>query len=1499
MIFEQKDKINLNKDISIVNQQKEEIVRSVIFETHKLISGKSDETTTRNLMVFLEIFCWKLPLKILLTTEPKELASFIKQRYSFIKQMPETAITISVTSGAKPESESAFVILECRLKNRPFIIDSLIEHFNHSDYCLSLPLYALLSVEYSEDKRLLSLQKGTDETLSKETYCCFILDNVERHEFDKIERETRDILEKVCCVVDDFPKMLQVVDDYSLNVECGVSESLMACERRRLFDWFTSGNAIFLGSGEFLDSNATSELAWENIDNPLGYIRRKMEMNDPTMLVDIGKLAGYFLESGLQINLIKTLNISEVHRRDKIQILFRKKKNSDRATRIGFFLILFTDRSLKEDALSIPLARLKVNSILDGMVEKGKISNPGGHTFKAALDFFDRIPKSELFRVDQAELVAMYEQFLHFNDYKQTQLGIYTQPNRRYAHITFCIPAHRFSRDVLDQIKKILCERIEIESEIDYSFQLGTNVYTHHIYWFPENQCKLDMIDLDLIERQVAHLTTTWQEEFQALLKAKYPDTFHSLEKIYDKSFDVRFQTTCSLKEAVESIEFIELLRSSGSDQVNLEVFPDRDESIVYIYSHNKYDLNDIMPLLQNMSLRVLDEKRFNSLVGFDSVYIYVYYVKSLYRQYEVFPDFTSRFCELLTGILEKKTENDVLNGLSLTAGLDHKQINLFILYRNYARQIGAPNLDFDKSLLENPDAVLALCNYFTLKFKPEANKKGLSVLQLNEIESSVQKTIDQVSTIAEDTVFRTILNLMVSTVRTNYFVGGNHSTIAIKVKCEMVEKMPSPRPLFEIYVHDIHMEGIHLRGGMIARGGIRHSDRPEDFRTEVLGLMNTQMIKNVVIIPEGSKGGFIVKQLPTDPAEKEKAVEEQYKIYIHALLSLTDNIVNGKVAPPQDVLRYDSDDYYLVVAADKGTALLSDTANEISAERKYWLKDAFASGGKNGYDHKKMAITAKGAWECVKLHFLEMGIDTQTDPISMIGIGDMSGDVFGNGLLLSKSIRLKGAFNHRHIFIDPAPNPESTWIERQRLFHLPNSAWTDFDKSLISSGGGVFERSAKSISLSHEMKRMLKTTVDTISGEGIIKLLLQCDVDLLWNGGVGTYVKASTEKDQDAGDTANDSVRINANQLRVKVIGEGGNLGLTHKARLEAAARGICLNTDAIDNSGGVDTSDREVNLKILLDGLMAEQQISSLEARNCLLEQLTGDIAELVLDNNRNQCRIISMDALRSKSGISPFLDCLTYLKEQNFVEIHPENLPSMDTWNENYNSELGILRPDLALLLSYTKMVFYQDLLRSDYLNDPSLRTIYVGYFSSLITQSYNLEKFKHPLHNEIIGTILVNRIINNAGITLLPGIQLKTACSPADVIVAYCITEQLLEADSIRSGIEDELADENLLSVYTRLIQIEEIISMLTARILNQYSSDHLGFSILEKLRSRVNDARQLYAKSSQFQIKHYRDKLEEKWQLSLLSPSLADRFIQCCFVIENLDPFLFDDYAVGS
>jgi glutamate dehydrogenase len=821
--------------------------------------------------------------------------------------------------------------------------------------------------------------------------------------------------------------------------------------------------------------------------------------------------------------------------------------------------------------------------------------------------------------------------------------------------------------------------------------------------------------------------------------------------------------------------------------------------------------LSDSLPMLERMGLRVLEERPYRiAPASGDPIWLHDFGLATGDAEIEidaVGAIFEEAFGRVFTG----EVENDGFNRLVLAARLAADEIVVLRAYAKYLRQIGFPLSQgfIEQTLAGNPAIARMLANLFRLRFDPEKGDEEGAKLQVGAIEQA----LDRVDNLNEDRVLRQVLALVLATTRTNYWrrdaEGRRRSFLSFKLDPAKVPGLPDPKPMFEIFVYSVRFEGVHLRGGKVARGGLRWSDRPEDFRTEVLGLVKAQMVKNVVIVPVGSKGGFVLKRAPA-ATDREAYLKEGvacYKDYLRGLLDLTDNLVGGKVAPPPQVRRHDPDDPYLVVAADKGTATFSDYANAMSAEYGFWLGDAFASGGSAGYDHKGMGITARGAWESVKRHFREMGVDTQSTDFTVVGIGDMSGDVFGNGMLLSKHIRLVAAFDHRHVFIDPEPDAASSWAERKRLFDLPRSSWGDYNAMLLSRGGGVWPRSAKSIPVSPEARRALGIEVrsesESLPPNELISAILKAPVDLLYNGGIGTYVKSADESHAAVGDRTNDAIRVNGAELRCKVVAEGGNLGLTQLGRIEYALGGGRVYTDAIDNSAGVDTSDHEVNIKILLGLVIADGELTE-KQRNTLLAQMTDQVAALVLRDNYFQTQSLSIAGRIAPSLLDAQHRFIQFLEKAGRLDRALEFLPSDEAIAERRSKKLGLTAPERAVLLAYSKMWLSDAVLESDLPEDEWVATALGRYFPQTLREAYAGVMPRHPLKREIIATHVVNSMVNRVGSTFVHRLMETTGARPAEIVRAYLLQREIFgyvplwqSIEALDNKVPDQIQSEMLI------------------------------------------------------------------------------------------------------
>jgi glutamate dehydrogenase len=834
--------------------------------------------------------------------------------------------------------------------------------------------------------------------------------------------------------------------------------------------------------------------------------------------------------------------------------------------------------------------------------------------------------------------------------------------------------------------------------------------------------------------------------------------------------------------------------------------------------------LSDVLPMLENLGLRVVAEEPFRiDCADGRAVWIHEFQLSGIALLTSVSSAIRARFEEALVAVWSGRVEDDGFNRLVLAAGLTARQAAVLRLYAKFLRQAGTA---FSQAYMEDalsgqPDIARRLVQLFETRFDP--GRTGSSLTAVAEIQA-IDHALDTVQSLDEDRILRSFLTLVLRTLRTNYYQkspsGEAKPYLAVKLASSDIDFLPLPRPFFEIYVYSPRVEGVHMRAGKVARGGIRWSDRREDFRTEILGLMKAQTIKNAVIVPVGSKGGFVVKQPPrardkSDSGDRLAAEGiECYKTLIRGLLDLTDNIVSEgpgrrRVVPPPDVVRHDDDDPYLVVAADKGTATFSDFANAISEEYGFWLGDAFASGGSSGYDHKEMGITARGAWELVKRHFRELGRNIESSEVSVIGVGDMSGDVFGNGMLMSRHLRLLAAFDHRHVFVDPDPDPERSFAERLRLFRLPRSSWAEYDRALLSRGGGVFERSAKSIPISPEMKRTFDVEAEHLTPGELIRHLLTAPVELLWFGGIGTFVKAADETQAEVGDRANDAVRVNGGDIRAKVVGEGANLGVTQRGRVAFALAGGRIDTDAIDNSAGVDTSDHEVNIKILLDQAIASGALAA-EERQRLLANMSGEVASLVLRDNYLQGECLSTAEARGVVPLDRQLRMIRDLERMGRLDRALEFLPDDETLAARAAQGRGLVRPELAVLLAYAKMTLYEQLLASALPDRAELTRELRRYFPEAVRHRLDAHISTHPLHREIIATVVTNEVVNRARISFVHDMHARTGRPPAEIAQAYLIVRELFELPGLWVEIE---ALDNKVAAQVQIEMLLEVADLI--------------------------------------------------------------------------------------
>jgi glutamate dehydrogenase len=981
----------------------------------------------------------------------------------------------------------------------------------------------------------------------------------------------------------------------------------------------------------------------------------------------------------------------------------------------------------------------------------------------------------------------------HLGERRRVRLFVRRDTFGRFLSCLVYLPRDRFNTRNRERIEHILEQELHGET-VDYGTRVTESVVARLHYVIHVDPNDVPVYDVPAIEARLAEATREWTDELREALIEQFGEERASvLMHGYADAFPAAYQEDFPARQAVMDIQRIEQLDPAGDLSMSLYVphdSPGDDLAFKLLRSGQPLLLSDVLPLLENMGVKITNERPYEiHRRDYPPVWVYDFGLRYEHGKHLHAEEVREAFQDAFAAAWRGEIENDGFNKLVLSAGLRAREITVLRAIAKYLRQTG---MTFSQSYMEetlagHADIAQSLVELFKLRLDPllPDGERDLTV-----VDRGIVKAIDEVASLDEDRILRSFLKVIRAVLRTNWFQvdadGRPKPYLSLKLESKLVPDLPEPRPLYEVFVYSPRVEAIHLRGGRVARGGIRWSDRREDFRTEVLGLMKAQTVKNAVIVPVGAKGGFVVQQPPADRERLQAEVVACYRTFICGLLDVTDTITGGEVVPPPGVVRHDGDDPYLVVAADKGTATFSDIANGIAEEYGFWLGDAFASGGSTGYDHKAMAITSRGAWESVKRHFRHLGIDADTAEITAVGIGDMSGDVFGNGMLRSPHMKLLAAFDHRHVFVDPDPDPATSFAERKRLFVLPRSSWADYDPALISPGGGVYPRTAKSVQLSSEARTMLGIEDESVTPNELIRAVLRAPVDLLWNGGIGTYVKSSSERNAEVGDKANDTVRVDARDLRCRVVGEGGNLGFTQRARVDFALRGGRIFMDAIDNSAGVDCSDHEVNLKILLGALVDGRELTT-EQRNTLLHDVTDDVASLVLRDNYDQAQAISVSAAQSGSMVEVHERYIRYL-EQHGLNRELEALPSEDVLEERQAQGGGLTPPELATLLSYTKLGLAHDLVASTLPDERAFQGELERYFPAKVRDVCATRLHGHRLRREIIVAQVANELVNRGGTTFVFRLRDETGASADDVARAFTAARELYNFRSLWAEIE---------------------------------------------------------------------------------------------------------------
>ncbi len=1066
------------------------------------------------------------------------------------------------------------------------------------------------------------------------------------------------------------------------------------------------------------------------------------------------------------------------------------------------FLGLYTSAAYSAKPADVPLLRHKTANV----VSRAGLA-PGSHAGKALLNILETYPRDELFQTSEDDLLSTVVGILHLGERQRFRLFVRRDPFGRFLSCLIFAPRENYTTELREKWQAILTQAFN-GTGAEFNVHLSESMLARILITVRTTPGSVPVFDQRELEARLAAAARRWEDDLRdALIEGLGEARGSELFLRFGGAFPAGYREDFAARVAVHDIEMMSKLSADEPLGLNLyrplEVAPGELRFKLF-HCGGPVALSDSLPMLERMGLKVLDERPHRiTPADAEPVWMHDFGMLSTVADAEVEIDaLHAVFEDAFARIFRGEVENDDFNRLVIAARLPAADIVVLRAYAKYLRQIAFPLTQafVEATLAAHADVARMLVELFKLRFDPALPDTGQAqaIAKIQQIDHA----LDGVDNLSEDRVLRQYLMLILATTRTNFWrhdgEGRRRRFLSFKFDPAKVPGLPEPKPMFEIFVYATRFEGVHLRGGKVARGGLRWSDRPEDFRTEVLGLVKAQMVKNIVIVPVGSKGGFVLKRAPA-PSDREAFMKEGiacYQDYLRGLLDLTDNRVGDTIVPPPQVKRHDPDDPYLVVAADKGTATFSDCANGVSKEYGFWLGDAFASGGSVGYDHKAMGITARGAWESVKRHFREMGVDTQATDFAVAGIGDMSGDVFGNGLLLSHHVKLVAAFDHRHIFVDPAPNPESSFGERERLFRLPRSSWADYDPKLISAGGGVHPRSAKSIAIAPEVKAALAIAADTLTPTELVNAILKAPVDLIYNGGIGTYVKATTETHAQVGDRANDALRVNGNELRCKVFVEGGNLGCTQLGRIEYAQAGGRISTDAIDNSAGVDTSDHEVNIKILLGMAIAEGELTE-KQRNATLASMTDDVAALVLRDNYFQTQVLSVTGRIAPQLVDAQGRFMQFLEKTGRLNRALEFLPADEELGERRAAGRGLTSPERAVLLAYSKIWLYDELLASTLPDDPWVVTALVRYFPRALRDKYSAYMPRHALKREIIATHVTNSMVNRVGSTFAHRLSEATGARPHEIVRAYLLSREIFGFVPLWHAIEaldNSVADE---------------------------------------------------------------------------------------------------------
>ncbi|SNX61616.1 glutamate dehydrogenase (NAD) [Streptomyces sp. TLI_55] len=1391
----------------------------------RLPTGTTDKGTPdrESVLAFLQRYYLHTAPEDLTDRDPVDVFGAALSHYRLAENRPQGTANVRVLTPTVEENGWAcsHSIVEVVTDDMPFLVDSVTNELTRQGRGIHVVIHPQVVVRRDLTGQLIEvLPKRPADDRSElphdahtESWIHVEIDReTDRADLKQITADLLRVLSDVRETVEDWEKMrdaaLRMAEELPAEPTAGDLPEQEVDEARELLRWLAADHFTFLGYREYQLREDDSLAAVPGTG--LGILRsdpHHAEDESHPVSPSFERLPADARAKAREHRLLvltKANSRATVHRPSYLDYIGVKKFDAE-GNVVGErrFLGLFSSAAYTESVRRVPVIRRKVDEVL----QRAGFS-PNSHDGRDLLQILETYPRDELFQTPADELQSIVTSVLYLQERRRLRLYLRQDEYGRYYSALVYLPRDRYTTGVRLRIIDILKEELGGIS-VDFTAWNTESILSrlHFVVRVPQGTELPELSDSDKerIEARLVEAARSWADGFaEALTGELGEERAAELLRRYGSAFPEGYKADHTPRAAVADLCHLEQLGEDNDFALSLyePVGSAPEERRFKIYRKGEaVSLSAVLPVLSRLGVEVTDERPYELRCSDrTTAWIYDFGLRMPKSQNGagdyLGDDGRERFQEAFAATWTGKAENDGFNALVLSAGLGWRQAMVLRAYAKYLRQAGSTfSQDYmEDTLRNNVHTTRLLVSLFEARMSPDRQRAGHEIV--DALLEEVDAALDQVASLDEDRILRSFLTVIKATLRTNFFqeaAGGKpHAYVSMKFDPQAIPDLPAPRPAFEIWVYSPRVEGVHLRFGKVARGGLRWSDRREDFRTEILGLVKAQMVKNTVIVPVGAKGGFVAKQLPDPSVDREAWLAEgiaSYKVFISALLDITDNMVAGEVVPPADVVRHDEDDTYLVVAADKGTATFSDIANGVAESYNFWLGDAFASGGSAGYDHKGMGITARGAWESVKRHFRELGVDTQTEDFTVVGIGDMSGDVFGNGMLLSEHIRLVAAFDHRHIFIDPKPDAATSYAERRRVFELPRSSWADYNAELISAGGGVFPRTAKAIPLNAHIREALgiEGKVSKMTPADLMKAILKAPVDLLWNGGIGTYVKSSAESHADVGDKANDPIRVDGADLRVKVVGEGGNLGLTQLGRIEFALHGGKINTDAIDNSAGVDTSDHEVNIKILLNGLVTEGDMT-VKQRNKLLAEMTDEVGRLVLRNNYAQNTAIANALAQSKDMLHAQQRFMRHLVREGHLDRALEFLPTDRQIRERLSNGQGLTGPETAVLLAYTKITVSDELLHTSLPDDPYLRTLLDAYFPTALHEQFAEQMHSHPLAREIITTVLVNDTVNTGGTTYLHRLREETGASLEEIVRAQTAARAIFRSAAVWDGVE---------------------------------------------------------------------------------------------------------------